>query len=162
MTRLIQAWKNAQPSIKAKIGDHAYSTWFVHLNIAAQDPLHLVIITPDEFFKNWVIENYLTVIRETLREETKEEVTVDIQIKKTLSLHQQHRKYFPRKSQRQDQALLKDPIHKIFNPVLHSIILSSEIQTGWPMQPVERSLMTLLKHTILFLSTDNRALEKHI
>lgn len=81
---LLQAWQSAQTSIKAKIGDHEYTTWFVHLNIAEQGQDHLIIITPDEFFKNWVVEHYLSVITDVLREETNRMITVDIGIRKDL------------------------------------------------------------------------------
>jgi len=84
MTSLTQAWQQAQSSIRSKIGDHSYSTWFVHLNIAEQEPLHLFIITPDDFFKNWIVENYLTIIIETLREETKLDITIEVIIKKNI------------------------------------------------------------------------------
>ncbi len=84
MTSLLQAWQNAQSSIKTKIGDHAYTTWFVHLNIAEQAQDHLVLITPDEFFKNWMVEHYLDIIGAALREETGRNIVVDIHIRKDL------------------------------------------------------------------------------
>jgi chromosomal replication initiator protein len=83
MTSLLLAWQKAQPSIKLKIGDHAYTTWFVHLSVAEQDPLQLFIIAPDEFFKNWIVENYLVIIKEVLKEETAQDIAVDVIIKKT-------------------------------------------------------------------------------
>ena len=84
MTNLLQAWQRIQPLIKTKIGDHAYSTWFIHLNVAEQGEFHLILITPDEFFKNWIVENYLAVIQEALLEETRLAVTVEVRIKKEL------------------------------------------------------------------------------
>ncbi|MEI6438058.1 MAG: chromosomal replication initiator protein DnaA [Candidatus Omnitrophota bacterium] len=84
MTSLLQAWQSAQNPIKEKIGEHAYTTWFVHLNIAEQGQDHLYIITPDEFFKDWVIQHYLKIINETLNALTGRSITVDVQIKKDI------------------------------------------------------------------------------
>lgn len=80
MTTLLQLWKHAQPVIKSKIGDHAYSTWFVHLNAFEQNSTQLTIITPDEFFKNWVSDHYLTIIIETLSNAANQPIHVDVQI----------------------------------------------------------------------------------
>ncbi|MBF0388224.1 MAG: chromosomal replication initiator protein DnaA [Candidatus Omnitrophica bacterium] len=87
MTSLILAWQNAQPVIKAQIGDHAYTTWFVHLKLSALTPDHLVIITPDDFFKNWMTDNYLTIITAALREQTGRNITVEIIIEKDTPPH---------------------------------------------------------------------------
>lgn len=64
---LLSAWKNAQPVIKEKIGNASYETWFSSLGIKEKDPATLIIETPDEFFKNWIIEHYLTTINESLK-----------------------------------------------------------------------------------------------
>ena len=60
-------WENAQPAIKEIIGPTAYDTWFSSLQIKTQDPQTLLIETPDEFFKNWIIEHYLDIIENTVR-----------------------------------------------------------------------------------------------
>ncbi len=85
MTSLLQAWQNAQGLIKSKIGDHAYSTWFVHFHVTAEAPLSLVIQTPDDFFKNWVEDNYLSIIQQSLQEETKQNVQVNVRIKNNVN-----------------------------------------------------------------------------
>ena len=59
---LIDLWQQAQPAIRGRVGDSSYETWFSALHITALPPQTIVIETPDEFFKNWIIDNYQTII----------------------------------------------------------------------------------------------------
>jgi len=64
---LLAVWKKAQDSIKEKIGATSYETWFSALNCYEKSPDVLVIETPDDFFKSWIIEHYESTISESLR-----------------------------------------------------------------------------------------------
>lgn len=59
-------WEKAQPNIKEKIGSASYETWFSALKVKEKDPRTLIIETPDDFFKNWIIEHYQNFIQETI------------------------------------------------------------------------------------------------
>lgn len=59
---LLSLWDRVQPSIKEELGSSTYETWFSSLQIKEKDGTTLTIETPDEFFKNWIIEHYLPVI----------------------------------------------------------------------------------------------------
>ena len=64
---LLSIWDQVQPSIKEELGASTYETWFSSLNIKEKDGTTLTIETPDEFFKNWIIEHYLPVIDHQLK-----------------------------------------------------------------------------------------------
>ena len=64
---LLTIWEKAQTHIKDKIGNPAYESWFSSLSIEEKNNETLIIVTPDEFFKNWIIEHYLSFINESLQ-----------------------------------------------------------------------------------------------
>lgn len=65
---LLNVWEQAQPPIKEKVGSATYETWFSSLQIKEENGETLIIETPDEFFKNWIIDHYLNIIEENIRE----------------------------------------------------------------------------------------------
>ena len=67
---LVGLWENAQVEIKKKVGLTSYETWFSTLQVQEKTPQTLTIQTPDDFFKNWIVENYQALIHETLRQLT--------------------------------------------------------------------------------------------
>ena len=64
---LHKIWGKAQKDIKEKIGSTTYETWFSSLQVKQKDPRTLIIETPDDFFKNWIIDHYLPIINESLK-----------------------------------------------------------------------------------------------
>lgn len=82
MSNLLNAWKNVQPDIKTKIGDHSYETWFAHIHAEVKEPDQILLITPDEFFKNWVVDNYLEIIRSSLKEHCTNDITISVIMEK--------------------------------------------------------------------------------
>ena len=64
---ILNIWEKAQDSIKENVGLSTYETWFTALRVKEKDPQTLIIEAPDDFFKNWIVENYLATIKESLR-----------------------------------------------------------------------------------------------
>lgn len=64
---LTDIWKQAQNEIKSKVGTTSYETWFSTVQAKEKEPNILVIETPDDFFKNWIIEHYQDFIYNTLK-----------------------------------------------------------------------------------------------
>ncbi|HLF18903.1 MAG TPA: chromosomal replication initiator protein DnaA [Candidatus Omnitrophota bacterium] len=64
---LISVWNTAQNHIKEKAGETSYETWFTTLHAKEKDAQTLIIETPDEFFKNWVVDHYHQLIEEAMR-----------------------------------------------------------------------------------------------
>lgn len=60
-------WEKAQDDIKEKVGLTSYETWFSTVQVKEKSPDTLVIETPDDFFKNWIVEHYKTFIQDTLQ-----------------------------------------------------------------------------------------------
>lgn len=77
---LLSVWKRAQEPLKEKIGTTGYETWFSALNSYEKSPGVLVIETPDDFFKNWIIEHYGDVINEMLRVISPRPVQIEFEV----------------------------------------------------------------------------------
>jgi chromosomal replication initiator protein len=80
MTNLPTMWESAQTRIRAKIGDSSFQTWFSHVAISLPDDKTLILETPDEFYKTWIVDHYLDTIRTVLEEEGAGETQVHVQI----------------------------------------------------------------------------------
>ncbi len=63
---LLTVWDNAKEGIKEKVGPTTYATWFSSLRISEKNSATLLIETPDEFFKNWMVDHYAALIKESL------------------------------------------------------------------------------------------------
>jgi chromosomal replication initiator protein len=77
---LIKIWESAQGSIKSQVGDSSYETWLANLNPKEKNPDTLLLETPDEFFKNWIIDHYLPVIKKAVSEEAKGDVVIEFDV----------------------------------------------------------------------------------
>ncbi len=73
-------WEKAQNTIREKVGATSYETWFSTLGIKEEAPHTLVIETPDEFFKNWIIEHYLGIIQDSLRSITSDSFSLQFDV----------------------------------------------------------------------------------
>jgi chromosomal replication initiator protein len=76
----LSTWEKAREIIKDKIGLTTYETWFSTLHFRELNPQTLVIETPDEFFKNWIVEHYSSLISDTLKEISAEPIRIDYEV----------------------------------------------------------------------------------
>ncbi len=77
---LLASWEKAQIIIKEKIGVTSYETWLAQLNIREKAPGTVVIETPDEFFKNWVIDHYRDVIEEAIKTVSTKNIIIEFEV----------------------------------------------------------------------------------
>lgn len=73
-------WEKIQGPIKERIGSTAYETWFSPLRAEEKAPETLIIQTPDDFFKNWVIEHYLDIICDSVKLASPRPMTVEFEV----------------------------------------------------------------------------------
>lgn len=77
---VLNIWEKAQGSIKETIGETSYETWFSQLRASEKDPATILIETPDEFFRNWIVEHYLKTIEEKLATTSDQNIAVEFSI----------------------------------------------------------------------------------
>jgi len=76
----LTVWDQIQEPIRKQIGPGTYETWFSSIHARDKDERTLVLETPDEFFKNWIIEHYLSLIKETISSVAQKEITVEFTV----------------------------------------------------------------------------------
>jgi len=59
-------WEKTQEEIKGVVGKTSYDTWFSAIEVTEKNPETLVVESPDDFFKNWIVEHYQDLIKETI------------------------------------------------------------------------------------------------
>jgi chromosomal replication initiator protein len=77
---LIKFWESAQGNIKSQVGESSYETWLANLNPKEKSSDTLLLETPDEFFKNWIIDHYLPVIKKAVEDEAKTGVVIEFDV----------------------------------------------------------------------------------
>ncbi len=77
---LLNIWEKIQNPLKEAVGSNIYETWFSYLQIREKDPRTLVIETPDEFFKNWIIEHYHRIIEEKIHQISNEKIQIEFSV----------------------------------------------------------------------------------
>jgi len=87
---LITLWNEAQKSIKEKIGSTAYETWFSTLHVISRGDTTLIIETPDDFFKSWIIEHYRDFIEETLNALSSKKILLDFSVNPNILNQETH------------------------------------------------------------------------
>lgn len=73
-------WEKAQGPIKETIGASSYETWFSQLRAIEKDPGTIVLETPDEFFRNWIVEHYQKTIEEKLAGTSDQSISVEFSV----------------------------------------------------------------------------------
>jgi len=74
---LVSSWESIQQKLREKIGDTSYETWFTAIRVKEKTPQTLLIETPDEFFKNWIVEHYHDFIEDFMNHNVSEHIAVD-------------------------------------------------------------------------------------
>ncbi len=77
---VLNVWEKAQSSIKETIGESSYETWFSQLRAIEKDPETIILETPDEFFRNWLVEHYLQTIEEKLATTSQQNIAIEFSI----------------------------------------------------------------------------------
>jgi chromosomal replication initiator protein len=71
-------WDKTVKIIKEKVSQQNFDTWIRPIRIAAMegDSVHLSV--PNRFFRDWLVENYLSLIRESMKSETGVPLNVEL------------------------------------------------------------------------------------
>lgn len=64
----VEVWEKAKDLIKSKVNPQTFETWFKPTRGIAIASGSLTIEVPNSFFKDWLLDHHLELIKETLRE----------------------------------------------------------------------------------------------
>src|ERR1700730_3362633 len=71
-------WERAADRIRDQLGQVGFETWIGPLNFVGVDGRTATIEAPNRFFKDWVNERYLPLLRQSLSAEAGEQVEVKL------------------------------------------------------------------------------------
>jgi len=74
---LLQIWDLAKEKIKEKIGTTSYETWFSNIQAKEKNAETIIIETPDDFFKNWIVEHYGVFIQEAINDFSQKHICIE-------------------------------------------------------------------------------------
>ncbi|MCX5820739.1 MAG: chromosomal replication initiator protein DnaA [Deltaproteobacteria bacterium] len=63
-------WDKTVKIIKEKVSQQNFETWIRPIRIAAMEGDQVHLSVPNRFFRDWLVENYLPLIRESMKSET--------------------------------------------------------------------------------------------
>jgi len=90
---LIDLWQKIQTTIKKEVGDTSYDTWLTGLNAVIKDSCTLTLQAPDEFFKNWIIEHYGSIIQRFLSQEAGKDICIEYEVNESLLVKSGQQKF---------------------------------------------------------------------
>lgn len=103
-------WQQVLESIKGQINVNSYETWIKPIIFKSLDEKTLVLEVPNNFFRDWVSEHYLHIIKGVINKLTGENFSVSLQVKKAKPSHAK------RVSSIDDRGFDEDLASRMFNP----------------------------------------------
>jgi chromosomal replication initiator protein len=73
-------WQKAQEEIEASVGKTSYDTWFAAVEANEKGPDTLVIASPDDFFKSWIVEHYQSLLENILTQLAQRTVSLEFSV----------------------------------------------------------------------------------
>jgi len=71
-----ELWQNVLQTIKEKVNPQSFETWIKPIKPLSLDDNELTIQVPNRFFRDWIQDNYLSLIKTSLLEETQQHFSV--------------------------------------------------------------------------------------
>jgi chromosomal replication initiator protein len=76
----MEPWGNALAAIRGKVSEQMFETWFAPIVATGMSQDRISLSVPSNFFKEWLTNNYLELIREALHLEIGRRLDVDIEV----------------------------------------------------------------------------------
>ncbi len=77
-------WQECLESLKESLGKISFETWIAPLHFKSLQNNVVVLETPDTFFKNWIESNYLETIQNTIKNITKKDYQIILEVNPSL------------------------------------------------------------------------------
>ncbi len=104
MTQTNATWEQVCHTIKQRVGETAFEAWIKPVKARVDDKTRsLILETPNEFFKDWVLQHYDLIIRDALKH-AKEEFSVEYTINPSLFLAEKQ----PARERQPERAKVKE------------------------------------------------------
>ncbi len=98
-------WQEAVEIIKPALNPQTFQTWFTFITPVSFKESLLTLEVPNQFFKTWILEHYIDMIKDTLEEVAGAEARVEFKVSET----QEDKKALTEKIILEGQANIKTP-----------------------------------------------------
>src|SRR5437762_11542004 len=61
-------WESVLSAVEKRINHESFTTWFRPITFMNSDPSAIYLKVPDRVFEDWILNNYRTVLEESLQE----------------------------------------------------------------------------------------------
>jgi len=73
-------WEKSLQIIKEKLSQQNFETWIRPIKIVSMEGSHIYLSVPNKFFKDWLLENYHTVIKDSITSLAGNDIDVDFDV----------------------------------------------------------------------------------
>lgn len=112
---ILELWENIQNPLKAQIGEASYNTWFAPVRVKIQPPQSLVIETPDEFFRDWLVDHYVDIIQSLLKDLSQEPIHLVVDVSVAAAPGPDKKTARPAKQEREERPQSTIPLNPRFS-----------------------------------------------
>jgi len=77
-----QVWDKSLQIIADKVGKQVFETWFRPINLIEIDETKITISVPNSFFKDWIAEHYMSLIKEAVQNISKKDLNISFVVSK--------------------------------------------------------------------------------
>jgi chromosomal replication initiator protein len=102
-------WQETLKIIKTSVNTQTFQTWFSFIEPVSFEGERLTLEVPNQFFKNWILEHYLDIIKSTLKEISGQELQLEFRVLET----QQEKRALTEKIILDTQANIKTPTQSL-------------------------------------------------
>lgn len=76
-------WDKASKIIQEKISKQNFDTWIKPIKVVAMEDQRVQLAVPNKFFKDWLLDNYSSTIKQSLQAAAGIEVDIDFVLSKS-------------------------------------------------------------------------------
>ena len=76
----MDVWKEALKNLEQRLGRQNFETWIRPVQVRATGPGHFTLEVPNKFFRDWLVEHFLSAIQEALSTAVRQDVTISMTI----------------------------------------------------------------------------------
>ncbi len=73
-------WEQALGALRARMDEESFATWLEPVRLVSHDERRVVLSVPTVFYRNWIANNYLDILTDTLATVLRRDVTVEFTI----------------------------------------------------------------------------------
>ncbi|MCM8757949.1 MAG: chromosomal replication initiator protein DnaA [Candidatus Omnitrophica bacterium] len=91
-----QNWEKIKEALKSELGETLFEAWIKPLNFKEITDKEIILEVPDEFFKGWIREHYLELIKKIIKNNLQKELSVELVINPNLrnkDLEKKHKEF---------------------------------------------------------------------